>query len=70
MDSLRLCDVMQSRIICSLEIHNWCKWLDCNMGCVGGGGGGGGEVAKNCMFLYCIPYRCKIEQPDTYNIMG
>ena len=20
--------------------------------------------------LYFIPYRCKIEQPDTYNIMG
>ena len=32
MSSLRLWDMMQSRIICSLEIHNWCKWLDCNMG--------------------------------------
>ena len=28
-----------------------------------------GKVAKNCM-SYCIPFRCKIEQPDTYNIMG
>ena len=23
---------MQLRIICSLEINNLCKWLDCNMG--------------------------------------
>ena len=22
---------MQLRIICYLEIHNWCKWLDCDM---------------------------------------
>ncbi len=23
---------MLSRIIFSLEVHNWSKWLDCNMG--------------------------------------
>ena len=50
---------MQSRIICSLEIDNWCKWLDCNMG-----------KKARIACLDCIPYRCKIEQPDTYSIMG
>ena len=48
---------MQSRIICSVEIHNWCKWLDY------------GEVAMNCMFD-CIPHSCKIEQPDTLQRNG
>ena len=24
--------MIQPRIRRSLEIHNWCKWLDCNMG--------------------------------------
>ena len=42
-----------------IEIHNWCKWLDCNMG----------ELAMNCMFLM-YSFRSKIEQSDTYNIMG
>ena len=23
---------VQLRIICSLEVHNWCEWLDCNIG--------------------------------------
>ena len=32
MSSLSLGGVMQSYIICSLEIHNWCKWLDRDMG--------------------------------------
>ena len=40
---------MQSRNTCSLEIHNWCKWLD-------------GEVSMNCM-LYWISYSCKIVLP-------
>ena len=38
-----------------LEIHNKSKRLDCKFG----------EVAKTCKFLHIIPYRCKIEQPDT-----
>ena len=42
-----------------LEIHNWCKSLDCNMG----------KYAKNCKFLH-IPNRCKIEQPDTRRCNG
>ena len=25
-------DVMQLRIIYSLEIYNWCEWLDSNIG--------------------------------------
>ena len=44
---------MQSRIICSLEIHNRCKWSDCNMG----------KKPRTISFLH-IPYRCKIEQVD------
>ena len=48
---------MQSRIIFSLDIHNWCKWLDCNMG-----------NWLRIVYLCCIPYRCKIKQPDTNNV--
>ena len=29
-----------------------------------------GEVAKNGKFLHIIPYKCKIEQPDTQQRMG
>ena len=47
---------MQPRIM-SLEIHNWVVGLWY------------GGVAKNCMFLH-IPYRCKIEQPDTRQRSG
>ena len=49
------CDVVKNYI--SMEIHNWCKWLDCDMG-----------KWPRIACLYCIPYRCKREQPDTYNI--
>ena len=47
------CDAAKNYMF--LEIRNWYKWLDRNMG---------REVAMNCKFLH-IPYRCKIEQPDT-----
>ena len=44
---------MQSRIICSLEIQNGYKWLDCNR-----------SYHKLHVFFY---YRCKILEPGTYN---
>ena len=50
---------MQLRIICSLEVYNWCK-LDYSMG----------KYPRIAACLYSIPYSCKIEEPDTYNIMG
>ena len=50
---------MQPENYIFLEIHNWCKWLDCNMG----------EVAKNYKFLH-IPYSCKFEQLDTRQCNG
>ena len=40
-----------AKIYMFLEIHNWCKWFDCNMG-------------KKLRIVH-IPYRCNIEQPDT-----
>ena len=50
------CDAAKNYM--SLEIHNWCKWLDCDM-----------EGAKNCKFLHSS-YRCKIEQLDTRQHYG
>ena len=43
---------MQPRIICSLELHNWWKWLDCNMGKLSW------SQELNVM---TIPYRYKVE---------
>ena len=49
------CDLAKNYMF--FEIHNWCKWLECNMGY--------GKVAMTFKFLH-IPYRYKIEQPATW----
>ena len=50
---------MQSRIICSIEIHNCYKWLDCKIG-----------MKLRIACFYSIPYICKMVQPDTLQHNG
>ena len=48
---------MQTRITCSLQLHNCCKWMDCEMG---------KKQIIACMLQ--IPHRFKVEQSDALQV--
>ena len=50
------CDAAENYML--LEIHNWCKWLDCNMG------------EPRIVIFLPFHYRCMIEQPDSTQHSG
>ena len=58
MSSLRLWDVMQPKIM-FLVIHNWYKWLDCNVGNL---------PRIVCFYIFFTGTRLNNPIPD--NIMG